>query len=302
MPPPPGTPTSPRAMRRASQSFPIGIAPKAVSPAKQDESNHPGRRASQADEDVVMSNTSSEQPAQPPTAATCSTVTAEAPIPRLRSLVPAIFVPVSKILPSEESMRRSAALAETDRAEHMRQALARCDRHAAAVRANILTLFRRESARLMRQAVRDEERAAAVQGVAVRESHHHHHHHHHQQRRDAGGWSASSADLECMLANMAAPAPAPPPPRTSVAQILQGRSSSRRGAGDAIGDVPEPSFTHRAAATPRQLAAREALVLVSKATTELRGYNAHIAARRDMRRRALDKERAQRRTVAREVE
>ncbi|XWW98654.1 hypothetical protein V2A60_006655 [Cordyceps javanica] len=297
MPPPPGTPTSPRAMRRASQSFPIGIAPKAVSPAKQDESNHPGRRASQADEDVVMSNTSSEQPAQPPTAATCPTVAAEAPIPRLRSLVPAIFVPVSKILPSEESMRRSAALAETDRAEHMRQALARCDRHAAAVRANILTLFRRESARLMRQAVRDEERAAAVQGVAVRESLHHHH----QQRRAAGGWSASSADLECMLANMAAPAPAPPPLRTSVAQILQG-GSGKRNAGDAIGDVPEPSFTHRAAATPRQLAAREALVLVSKATTELRGYNAHIAARRDMRRRALDKERAQRRTVAREVE
>lgn len=104
-----------------------------------------------------MSN--AEQAVSPP-APTPTTPTMTAPaeplIPRLRSLTPAIFVPVEKLFPGEAALVRSAELAETDRAEHMRQALSRCDRHAAAVRGNILTLFRRENARLMQKMRLDE--------------------------------------------------------------------------------------------------------------------------------------------------
>lgn len=248
-----------------------------------------------------MGNTS-QQP--PPTAASSTTppaaVAGESPIPRLRSLAPAFFVPVAKILPcTDEALQQSLSLAATDRAEHMRQALSRSDRHAAAVRGNLLALFRRENARLL-QSMRAEEQVFQRDMGDDREDYE-------QHLAQRHGWSASPADLDRMIASMAAPAPpAPPPldPRAQVAQILQGKGAAapagRRD--DVIGDVPEPSFMHRAAASPRELAAREGLMLVSKATTELRGYEAHIAAKRDMRRRALDRESAQRRKVTREIE
>ncbi|KAJ4158494.1 uncharacterized protein LMH87_009017 [Akanthomyces muscarius] len=301
MPPPAAAPTSPKAMRRAHSFSSLGAAAKAASPRQQNE-NLPGRRASATDGDVLMGNTF-EQP--PPTTASSTTPTAvtgptkEQPIPRLRSIAPAFFVPVSKILPSsEEALQRSLSLATTDRAEHMRQALSRSDKHAAAVRGNLLALFRRENARLL-QSMRADEQAFQRDIHDEREDYEQHL----AQRK---GWSASPADLDRMIASMAAPAPpAPPPldPHAQVAQILQGKGgafASKRD--DVIGDVPEPSFAHRAAASPRELAAREGLMLVSKATTELRGYDAHIAAKRDMRRRALDRESAQRRKVTREVE
>lgn len=301
MPPPPGTPTSPKGVPRAPFSFLYGTAAaagsKAASASRQDARAPPPPPRRASDGDVIMSNTS-----EPPTTTTPATAPLEAaaaagepPIPILLTLAPAIFVPVDKIIPSEESLQRSLALAETDRAEHMRQAMSRCDRHAAAVRGNLLALFRRENARLMQVAIADEAAQEPVPGLR-------------DDREGSGnGWSASPADLERMLANMAAPAPAPPPPppaRPQIVQILQQGSGKgvRRDAGDVIGDVPEPSFAHRPAVSPRAVAAREALVLVREATKQLRAYDAHIAVKRDARRRALDKESALRRTVPRDAE
>lgn len=241
-----------------------------------------------------MGNTTTEKPALPTTAASTTLATeTPPPIPRLVSLAPAIFVPVNKILPNEEALEQFASLAATDRAEHMRQALARSDKHASAVRGNLLTLFRREHMRVL-QAIQAEEPPR-------------HEHMRDRQDHEQHGWTASPADLERMIASMAAPAPAPPPrpdPQAQVVQIIQGKggAAAKRDAGDPIGDVPEPSFTHRVVTSPSELAARESLILVSKATTELRNYDAHIAPKREMRRRALDRESAQRRKVPREVE
>ncbi|KAM3438504.1 hypothetical protein MY4824_003284 [Beauveria thailandica] len=269
-------------MRRAhSPSSSAKQPPRPPSPSKRnvDRGSVPG-----ADADVVMGNTS-EQPPTTAYAATAAAAAAEAqPIPPLRSIAPAIFVPVANVMPSEENLQRFAALADTNRAEHMRQALSQCNRHAAAVRVNILMLFRRETARLMQQAAAQEPPSAQRQPQGER-------------RR---GWSATEADLERMFASMAAPAPPaqqPAPRSRSVAQILKSGSGSGGGLKqdprDVIGDVQEPSFKHRQAASPRELATRQALVLVGKATHELRSYEAHIAPRREMRRRALDKEMAQ---------
>ncbi|KAM3564559.1 hypothetical protein ARSEF4850_001805 [Beauveria asiatica] len=277
-------PTLPKAMRRAhSPSSSAKQPPRPPSPSKR---NVDRGSVPDADADVVMGNTSE----QPPTTAYGATAAAAAaaaegqPIPPLRSIAPAIFVPVANMMPSEEKLQRFAALAETNRAEHMRQALSQCNRHAAAVRVNILMLFRRETARLMQQAAAQEPPSAQQQPQGER-------------RR---GWSATEADLERMFASMAAPAPPaqqPAPRSRSVAQILKSGSGSRGGLRqdprDVIGDVQEPSFKHRQAASPRELATRQALVLVGKATHELRSYEAHIAPRREMRRRALDKEMAQ---------
>ncbi|EJP65590.1 endozepine-like protein [Beauveria bassiana ARSEF 2860] len=302
-PPPPGAPTSPKAMRRArSPSSSTKRRPRSPSPGKRNVDRGSSRRGSvsdDADADVVMGNTSE----QPPTtayaaAATAATVAAAAAaaeaqpiIPRLRSIAPAIFVPVANVMPSEEHLQKFAALAETNRVEHMRQALSQCNRHAAAVRVNFLTLFRRETARLMQLAAA----AAAKEPPSAQKQQ--------QQGERRGGWSATEADLERMLASMATPGPPtqqPAPQSRSVAQILSGGSGSGSGGGlrqdprDVIGDVQEPSFKHRPAASPRELAARETLNLVGKATHELRSYETHIAPRREMRRRALDKEIAQR--------
>ncbi|KAF1733021.1 hypothetical protein CRV24_006917 [Beauveria bassiana] len=303
-PPPPGAPTSPKAMRRArSPSSSTKRRPRSPSPGKRNVDRGSSRRGSvsdDADADVVMGNTSE----QPPTtayaaAATAATVAAAAAaaaeaqpiIPRLRSIAPAIFVPVANVMPSEEHLQKFAALAETNRVEHMRQALSQCNRHAAAVRVNFLTLFRRETARLMQLAAA----AAAKEPPSAQKQQ--------QQGERRGGWSATEAELERMLASMATPGPPtqqPAPQSRSVAQILSGGSGSGSGGGlrqdprDVIGDVQEPSFKHRPAASPRELAARETLNLVGKATHELRSYETHIAPRREMRRRALDKEIAQR--------
>ncbi|KAM3540819.1 hypothetical protein ARSEF1564_006235 [Beauveria bassiana] len=306
-PPPPGAPTSPKAMRCArSPSSSAKRRPRSPSPGKRNVDRGSSRRGSvsdDADADVVMGNTSE----QPPTtayaaAATAATVAAAAaaaaaaeaqPIPRLRSIAPAIFVPVANVMPSEEHLQKFAALAETNRVEHMRQALSQCNRHAAAVRVNFLTLFRRETARLMQLAAA----AAAKEPPSAQKQQ--------QQGERRGGWSATEADLERMLVSMATPAPPaqqPAPQSRSVAQILSSGSGSGSGSGgglrqdprDVIGDVQEPSFKHRPAASPRELVARETLNLVGKATHELRSYETHIAPRREMRRRALDKEIAQR--------
>ncbi|KAM3442678.1 hypothetical protein NHJ13734_002246 [Beauveria thailandica] len=277
-------PTLPKAMRRAhSPSSSAKQRPQPPSPSKR---NVDRGSVPDADADVVMGNTSE----QPPTTAYAATAAAAAaaaeaqPIPPLRSIAPAIFVPVANMMPSEEKLQRFAALADTNRAEHMRQALSQCNRHAAAVRVNILMLFRRETARLMQQAAAQEPPSAQQQPQGERR----------------GGWSATEADLERMFASMAAPAPPaqqPAPRSRSVAQILKSGSGSggglRQDPRDVIGDVQEPSFKHRQAASPRELATRQALVLVGKATHELRSYEAHIAPRREMRRRALDKEMAQ---------
>ncbi|KAM3483405.1 hypothetical protein MY8738_003233 [Beauveria namnaoensis] len=297
-PPPPGAPTSPKAMRCArSPSSSAKRRPRSPSPGKRNVDRGSSRRGSvsdDADADVVMGNTSEQPPttayAAAATAATVAAAAAEAqPIPRLRSIAPAIFVPVANVMPSEEHLQKFAALAETNRVEHMRQALSQCDRHAAAVRVNFLTLFRRETARLMQLAAA----AAAKEPPSAQK----------QQGERRDGWSATEADLERMLASMATPAPPtqqPAPQSRSVAQILSSGSGSGSGGGlrqdprDVIGDVQEPSFKHRPAASPRELAARETLNLVGKATHELRSYETHIAPRREMRRRALDKEIAQR--------
>ncbi|KAM3475217.1 hypothetical protein MY5147_003878 [Beauveria neobassiana] len=300
-PPPPGAPTSPKAMRRArSPSSSAKRRPRSPSPGKRNVGRGSSRRGSvsdDADADVVMGNTSEQPPATAyEAAATAATVAAAAAaaeaqpiIPRLRSIAPAIFVPVANVMPSEEHLQKFAALAETNRVEHMRQALSQCNRHAAAVRVNFLTLFRRETARLMQLAAA----AAAKEPPSAQK----------QQGERRGGWSATEADLERMLASMATPAPPaqqPAPQSRSVAQILSSGSGSGSGGGlrqdprDVIGDVQEPSFKHRPAASPRELAARETLNLVGKATHELRSYETHIAPRREMRRRALDKEIAQR--------
>ncbi|OAA59433.1 hypothetical protein ISF_06368 [Cordyceps fumosorosea ARSEF 2679] len=304
MPPPPGTPTEPRSMRGAQPSFPLSNpSSHANSPGKRDRNDSFGHRtdrppATATDGDVIMGNTSEAQRMPPPPRPPTTALAAEPPIPRLRSLAPAIFVPISKILPSEEAMEEFVALARTDRVAHMRKALEQCDRHAAAVRGNIPALFRREDARLM-QVARAEDAAAGYGREDPRYDP--------QMRHGVSWWPASKADMERMIANMAAPAPPPPPPPPAklsssdvVAKVLhaeRGRSGSRGGThapGDVIGHVPEPSFTHRPVTTPRAHAAREALMLVGKATAELHGYDAHISARRDERRRALDREIAQR--------
>ncbi|KAM3499343.1 hypothetical protein MY10362_007394 [Beauveria mimosiformis] len=294
---PTGAPTLPKAMRRAhSPSSSAKQHPRPPSPGKRNVDRGSSRRSSvpDADADVVMGNTS-EQPPTTAYAATAAAAAAETqPIPRLRSIAPAIFVPVANLMPSEENLRRFAALAETNRVEHMRQALSQCNRHAAAVRANILMLFRRETARLMQQAGAQEPPSAQQQQQQQ------------QQGERRGGWSATEEDLERMLASMATPAPPaqqPAPQSRSVAQILKSGSGSggglRQDPRDAIGDVQKPSFKHRPAASPREEAARQALNLVGMATHELRSYEAHIAPRREMRRRALDKEIAQQKSRVR---
>ncbi|KAJ6783717.1 hypothetical protein PWT90_05467 [Aphanocladium album] len=292
MPPPPNAPTSPKAMSRA-RSFAARSSANAASPITRNDRAPLMRRASAPDGDAISSHVSTLA-ATPSITALCTpdpaSAPAEPPIPPLRTLASAIFVPVAKLFPDDDVFEQSAALAETDRAEHMRQALIRSDKHAAAVRGNLLALFRRENARIM-QAMCAEELAQRDVVVSDREAHE-------RQLARQSGWTATDADMERMLASMAAPAPAPPPKlnqREQVAQILSGRPRRAEVPPDAIGDVPEPSFTHRAAASPRELAAREGLMLISKATTELRGYDHHIAAKRDMRRKALDRESAPRR-------
>lgn len=264
-------PTSPSKQREELSS---GGDRPSVSEAQNDEYTiERSPPASEADDDIEVTN--AEEPTTP--------TAAEAPIPRLRSIAPAIFVPISKLFPSEDALRESAQLEKTDRVEHMRQSLSRGDKHAAAVRGNMLALFRRESARIMQDMRREEPEFLAESGLD-RESYR-------CQLREQHGWSASPRDLDQMIANMAAAAPTASARKAtpSVAEILRGQTKDTYVTDDVIKSAPEPSFSHRSVATPRELAARECLVLINKATHEFRSYDTHIAAKRNMRKMALDK-------------
>ncbi|KAJ3493196.1 hypothetical protein NLG97_g4886 [Lecanicillium saksenae] len=244
MPPPPNAPTSPKAMRRA-HSFTARPSTNATPPAHSNDAVPLTRRASAPDGDVSMGNAS--ESAAETTALSLAAVPetpTETPIPQLRSVAPAIFVPVAKLFPDDTVFERFASLEETDRAEYMRQALTRNDKHTAAVRGNLLALFRRENARIM-QAMRAAELSESAVSSSPSSPHE-------RQLARQKGWMATDADMERMIASMAAPAPAPPPKLTQheqVAQILSGKPrKDAAAAADVIGDVPEPSFMHRAGA------------------------------------------------------
>lgn len=274
-----------------------------------------------SDEDVEMANTEPPPPAEaeaahspppPPTEAQppppmlppLPTVpqqpatAEEVIIPRLHGISPAIFVPLSKALPSEESLRQSAALAHTDRAEHMRQAMVYCDKHAASVRSNLLTLFRRENARI-EQVMRQGEPGFLVQFNLERDEYE-------RQLQGLAGWTSTKEDLDLMFANLAAPAPPPDEPTaaallgrrtsiTSTTQILQqhggdkGKKQAAAADTGVIGEVQDPTFMNRTVGSPRELAARDGLMLIVRAASQIRGYDQHVSRKRDMRRRALDR-------------
>lgn len=188
----------------------------------------------------------------------------EEPIPALTSIAPAIFVPITTDLTAPFTPPPT-------RPDRLRAILSNQETHAAQVRSNLCSLFERETARIMQVSREQEPLFLAERGLTARD----------YDRTllqppsqsPQRGWRASPADLDSMVANMAAQQPA-----------------GMRRAGSIV-DVPTPDLaTLPGGNTPRERATRECLTLLSKGTGELKGYEAHVGAKKEFYERALKRE------------
>lgn len=189
---------------------------------------------------------------------------AEPAIPLLRSTGASIFVPLTTDLVASSS---SASPADpSDRVAHLNAVLAELDTHAVQVRANIRALVRRECVRVLREAAADQARLAPACDP-------HHHLHHHQQ-----------------------PPPSHPAPRLPGILAPQDRTvmiaNMEASHGALVPEhLPPPDFSKaREPANPQEWANKELMAAVSKALSELRGFDAHTARTRTFYEHALKRE------------
>ena len=193
----------------------------------------------------------------------------EKPIPPLTSIAPAIFVPITTDLTAPFTPPPT-------RADRLRAIIASQEAHSSQVRSNLCSLFEQESARIMQLSRTQEPLFLSERGLtaaeydkALQQSQHNNS----KQQQLSRGWRATPADIDGMIANMSAQ-----------------QAAGMRKAGSIV-DVPTPDLaTLPAGNTPRELATRECLTLLSKGMGELKGYDAHVGRKREFYEHALKRE------------
>lgn len=206
----------------------------------------------------------------------------EKPIPPLTSIAPTIFVPITTDLTAPFTPPPT-------RPDRLRAIIASQEAHSSQVRSNLCSLFEQESARVMQLSRTQEPLFLSERGLSAAEydqalqqnqsnnkdsnSNSNSNSNNPHQQQPVRGWRATPADIDGMISNMSAQQPA-----------------GMRKAGSIV-DVPTPDLaTLPAGNTPRELATRECLTLLSKGMDELKGYDAHVRRKRVFYEHALKRE------------
>jgi hypothetical protein len=171
-----------------------------------------------------------------PGASPASAIETAASIPVLTSIAACIFVP--------NTLDYSAPV-PLQPADRLPKAIAELDRHAAAVRANMVALFEREHARIVRHAIEEERNLAAV-GLTAEPT--------------RASIVTELEEMDDMISNMEAPLdPA---------------------FGGTIQHIPPVQLPSGVGATSREWAANEVMRLTKAALIDLRVYDKHVSDRR----------------------
>ena len=173
-------------------------------------------------------------------------------IPLLQSLAPSIFVPI------EDDLIATPFVPPADAAARLTAVLAALDAHAAHVRSNMLDLVRRECVRILREVTAAEASISNGSGSGSNEQQHAP-----QRQRPEG-------DIPSMIANMHAP--------------------PDFGIDYSTAEIPLPDFSRVQPTSLREEATRDLMASVSRALSELRGFDAHIAGKRALQEQALMRE------------